>query len=231
MRRRHVRGACAPGLGRGRGPELAILAILAITGLGACSGPSPRPPSSVPVVTSPPTAGPVATPSPIQQPHGPSIAPVGVDVDLTLLDMVPAAEAGAELVPDPETSASVAADRALARDVSYLAIGLARPRDAAADDPNLAIVNVVRLRSPGDATDDTWFRDWRDSFDEPACARAGGVARHAQTTIDQIPVFVAACANDAFTYHARIGDGALVLSITSIGPADLGRSIVEKLHR
>jgi hypothetical protein len=44
-------------------------------------------------------------------------------------------------------------------------------------------------------------------------------------------VFITACVNGAFTYHVRVADGVVVLSITSIGPADLGRSIVEKLHR
>jgi hypothetical protein len=150
-----------------------------------------------------------------------------VAVDPGLLDLVPAAGADATLVADPATSATVAADPGLARDVSYLAIGLARPRGATADDPNFAIVNVVRLRDPGASGDDEWFRDWRDSYDAAACGQAGGVARHAETTVDELPVFVAACAGGPFTYHVRIADGAVVLSVTSLGPADLGRRIVE----
>jgi hypothetical protein len=161
------------------------------------------------------------------------VPPTGIDADPSLLDLVPAAEAGATLTFDPDTTASVASDPALAGDVSFLAIGLARPTGAAADDPNLAIVNVVRLRNPGVMTateTEAWFRTWRDTYDEAACAQAGGVARHGETDVTGITVFTGACANGAFTYHARIGDGGIVLSLTSIGPADLGRSIVGKLH-
>jgi hypothetical protein len=179
---------------------------------------------------SPPSSSSAAVP-PSLPPHGVSIAPIGVAVDPTLLDLVPASAAGADLVFDGPTSATIAADAALARDVSYVAVGLARRRGAPADDADFAIVNVVRLRDPGRADDDEWFRDWRDSYDSAACARAGGVARHAQTAVDGIPVFVGACTNDAFTYHARIGDGAIILSITSVGPGDLGRRIVEGLRR
>jgi hypothetical protein len=153
-----------------------------------------------------------------------------VAADPTLLDLVPAAAAGATLTYDPATTASVAADPSLARDISYLATGLARPANAAPDDPNIAIVNAVRVRDPGSAND-AWFRDWRDTYDKAACAQAGGVARNAQFDVDGLVVFVGACANGAFTYHVRIGDGAIVLSITSIGPFDLGRRIVQQLHR
>ena len=161
--------------------------------------------------------------------NGPSHAPAGVDADPSLLDLVPAAEAGATLTYDPETTASVAADPSLARDVNDLAIGLARPLNAAPDDANFAIVNVVRIRDPG-SVDDSWFRAWRDSYDLAACAQAGGVARHAQTIVNGRDVFSAGCTNGAFTYHVLIGDAGFVLSVTSVGPNDLGRTIVERLH-
>jgi hypothetical protein len=159
-----------------------------------------------------------------------SVPPTGVEADPALLDLVPAAEAGATLSYDPATTASVAGDPSLARNVSYLAIGLARPTGAASDDPNIAIVNAVRIRDPGSA-DEAWFRHWRDTYDRAACAQAGGVSRNAQFEVDTRVVFVAACANGAFTYHVRVGDGAVVLSITSLGPEDLGRRIVQRLHR
>jgi hypothetical protein len=176
-----------------------------------------------------PSATRPTTPSPSGRGQAASIPPAGVAPDPGLLALVPAAEAGATLTYDPLTTASVGADPALAADVGYLAIGLARPSAAPADDPNLAIVNVARLRDPG-VGDDAWFRDWRDTYDREACAAAGGVVRHAETTIDTLRVFVTACANDAFTYHVRVADGAVILSITSIGPDDLGRRMVEKLH-
>jgi hypothetical protein len=133
------------------------------------------------------------------------------------------------LTYDPETTARVAGDPELAADVSGLAIGLLRLAGSRPDAPDLAIVNVARLRDP--AADDAWFRSWRDSYDEAACAQAGGIARRAETDVDGRAVFVGSCAGGPFTYHVRIGDGRLVLSLTSIGPANLGRRVVEGLGR
>ena len=220
---------------------VAILAFLAIAPIvvGACGSPTPTPsPTRSAAVPSPLATAPIAFPTATQSSlngasHGASHAPTGIDPDPSLLDLVPTSEAGATLTYDPETTASVAADPTLVADVNYLAIGLARPTGAAADDPNLAIVNVVRLRHPGVTTQaeaDAWFRAWRDTYDGAACAQAGGVARHAETDVAGVRVFIGGCANGSFTYHARIADGAMILSITSVGPDDLGRKIVEKLH-
>jgi hypothetical protein len=213
---------------RGAGLALGVALVLA-----GCGGLPPKTPAALPSVidspSPPPPSGAAVLPS--VPPNLVSIAPIGVAVDSTLLDLVPVSAAGADLVFDGPTSATIGADAALAKDVSDVAVGLARRRGAPPDDADLAIVNVVRLRDPGLADDDEWFRDWRDSYDSAACDRAGGVARHAETAVDGVPVFVGACTNDAFTYHVRIGDGAIVLSITSVGPGDLGRRIVEGLRR
>jgi hypothetical protein len=219
------------------GPAIGLVVALALAiaiALAACGGPTPVSPSA--------TAGPASlAPSNPARPTGPtsptppsaglaaSVPPSAVVPDPSLLELVPAAAAGATLTYDPATTAAVAADPSLARDVSALATGLARPVNAGPDDPNVAIVNAARLRDPGAAEDD-WFRDWRDTYDEAACAQAGGVARHAQFPVGTLAVFVAGCANGAFTYHVRIADGAVVLSMTSIGSGDLGRRIVERLE-
>ena len=199
---------------------------------GGCANPAPTVPRPSVPATPPGSASPeaVARPTPTEPLNGPSVPPIGVDPDPSLLDLVPASEAAATLTYDPETTASVAADKTLAKSISYLAIGLARPTGAAATDADFAIVNVARPRDEN-AVNDAWFRDWRDSYDKPACAQAGGVARHSQTEVAGLTVFIAACANGAFTYHALIADGGIVLSITSVGPANLGRTIVEKLKR
>jgi hypothetical protein len=208
----------------------AVLGTLIL--FAGCANPAPTlAPASAPA-TPPGSASPslVARATPTEPLNGPSVPPIGVEPDPNLLDLVPASEAGATLTYDPETTASVAADKTLAKNISYLAIGLARPIGAAATDPDFAIVNVARPRDEN-AVNDVWFRDWRESYDTPACAQAGGVARHSQTEVGGLTVFIAACANGAFTYHALIADGGIVLSITSVGPANLGRTIVEKLKR
>jgi hypothetical protein len=200
--------------------------------LAGCGNPPPTPPPSSPAPTPFTSALPslLAGPTPTEPLNGPSIPPIGVEPDPSLLDLVPASEAGATLTYDPETTASVASDPTLAKNINSLAIGLARPVGAAPDSPDFAIVSVAFPRDET-AVNEKWFRDWRDSYDTPACAQAGGVVRHSDTEVAGVTVFTAACANGAFTYHALIADGGIVLSITSIGPADLGRTIVEHLHR
>ena len=54
------------------------------------------------------------------------------------------------------------------------------------------MVSIVHLRDP--AANDEWFRSYRDSYDESACAQAGGVARHAQTPMNGRTVYIGGCA-------------------------------------
>ena len=214
-----------------------LIAFGLVVTVAGCAG--PRPPSPGPASASPSVEATHALPSNPASPSriersGPplaaSFAPTGVQPDPSLLDLVPATEANATLTYDPQVTAEVATDPELVKNISYLAIGLARPVGADVSDPDFAIVNVARPRDEN-AVNDDWFRDWRDSYDEPACAQAGGVARHSQTEVGGVTVFTTGCANGAFTYHALIADRGIVLSITSVGPADLGRTIVEHLHR
>ena len=86
---------------------------------------------------------------------------------------------------------------------------------------------MIRVRDP--SVGDDWFRDWRDSYDEAACANAGGVTRRAETNIAGETVYVGSCAGGSFTYHVRIDADAVVMSLTSIGPGRLGQRIMEGL--
>jgi hypothetical protein len=154
-----------------------------------------------------------------------------VAADPTLLALVP--QAGITLTYDPATTAGVAADPSLAASASQLAIGLATPAatasSAASAGPggDLAVVSVIRLRDP--SVDETWFRDWRDSYDDASCANAGGVVRRAETVVGQSTVYIGSCAGGSFTYHARVDGGSAVISLTSIGPANLGQMIMAGL--
>jgi hypothetical protein len=62
-----------------------------------------------------------------------------------------------------------------------------------------------------------------------ACAQAGGVTGHAQSKIQGRMVFIGSCANGAYTYHTRLGDGGIVLSLTSIGPSRLGEKLLDQI--
>jgi len=124
-----------------------------------------------------------------------------VQVDAALLAFVPAAVDGVPLTFDPGTSATIAADPSVAPDAASLAVALAIvPGASAADD--LAVVSVVRLRDP--AKDETWFRDWRDTYDQAACSPAGGLVGNAEAEIGGGTVYIGSCAGGVRTYHTRL---------------------------
>jgi hypothetical protein len=190
--------------------------MILVVGCGSAPTPSPSP-------TPPPRASASVPPTTSSTPGGSSPA---VAADPSLLAVVPAAAAGLRLDYDPDTTASVAADPALVGDAGALAIGLAVPAGGASPS-EFVIVNVVRLRDP--AKDDAWFRGWRDTYDQGACDQAGGVAGNAQAEFSKHPVFIATCAGGAITYHVRLENGAIVLSLTSVGPGRPGERLMRAL--
>jgi hypothetical protein len=150
----------------------------------------------------------------------------GITIDPALLSVAPATVDGVAISPDPETAAAIAADPALAGDVEALAVGLAvGPGSSGAED--LAIVNVIRLRDGifGEA----FFRDWRDTYDEAACERAGGVTGHAEADVDGRRVYIGSCAGGAFTHHVALEGEGIIVSVTSVGARRFGEQIVSNL--
>jgi hypothetical protein len=202
--------------------------------VGACGSPVTSPASvtvtSAATLPAASSASPTAAASTIFAPSpslpGPSRPPVVLDADL--LSVVPVANRiGFDVTYDPVTSATVAGDAGVAQDATGLAVALVRVTGSAADAADIAVMSVIRLRDP--KVDEAWFRSWRDSYDESACAQAGGVVRHAEVTIAGHLVFVGSCAGGAFTYHTRVRDGELVVSVTSVGPARLGEMVMMRL--
>ena len=124
---------------------------------------------------------------------------------------------------DPDTTASVRSDPAVARDAESMAIGLATPAGQASPE-EFVIANVVRLKDP--SRDEEWFRSWRDTYDEAACQQAGGLQGNAETKIGTETVFIGSCRNGVLTYHVRLENGAVVVSLTSIGPSRLGERLL-----
>jgi hypothetical protein len=204
------------------GPVIAIAVTLTVLIVGC--GPSPPTPSLGPAPTG--SLGPPATaegPSPSAAPSG-----AAVQVDAALLAFVPAAVEGVPLTFDPETSATIAADPSVAPDAASLAVALAIvPGASAADD--LAVVSVVRLRDP--AKDETWFRDWRDTYDQAACSPAGGLVGNAEAEIGGGTVYIGSCAGGVRTYHTRLAAAGIVVSITALGSRRLGEKVMAGLQR
>ncbi len=208
------------------------LALVIVTAAG-CGSVSPTPVGSPPPVGSP---APVASATPaltgaLRTPaatgsHAPSAATASgpsITADGTLLDLIRATDAGMTLTYDPETTASVIVNPAVARDASSMATGLAVPTGQASPQ-EFVIVNAVRLRDP--SVGETWFRMWRDTYDAAACSQAGGVQGHAESEIGGRTVYIGSCANGVYTYHTRVEDGSVVLSLTSIGPSRLGERLL-----
>lgn len=220
---------------------LAAFAMTIVT-LGACgSSEVPRATAATASTGSPPGASAPASPTPAPSDSGSSApssqaagsagASAGPPVvsEPDLLAVIPvASRVGIEVTYDPDTTARVGADPGLAKDAAGLAIALVRVSGASADSGDVAVVSIVRLRDP--KVDDAWFRAWRDSYDEAACAQAGGVVRHAEATIGGHTVFVGSCAGGAFTYHVRVRQGTIVVSVTSVGTARLGETVVARLE-
>lgn len=147
----------------------------------------------------------------------------GVEVDLSLLDHLPATVDGLAVEADAPTSVSIAASPSLASDAS--AIAIAQVIAPASDD--LAIASIVRLRS-GPFSDASFAR-WRSTYDQAACEPAGGLAATDEQQIGGRRVFVGACNGGAQTYHVALTDDILV-SITAIGERHLGDLLVAGLR-
>jgi hypothetical protein len=204
------------------------LLVLGVAGLflAGCST-SLVSPSSVGSPSGQPSASatPSVTPSASSEASAPAESPAVIS-DEALLKFAPPPGDGISLSYDPDTTDDVAADPRLAPDVSALAIGLftvigqSPPED-------FVVASVARLRDP--SADEAWFRGWRDSYDESACATAGGVAGHAESVINGRSVFIGTCKAGAITYHVRLAGGSIVLSMTSIGPARLGERVLNRL--
>jgi hypothetical protein len=146
-----------------------------------------------------------------------------VAADPALLDLLRSGVAQLTMTYDPDTTTSVRSDPAVVRDAQSMAIGLATPAGKASPD-EFVIANVVRLRDP--SRDDAWFRSWRDTYDQAACEQAGGVQGNAETKIGDRTVFIGSCRNGVLTYHVRLEDGGVVVSLTSIGPSRLGEQLL-----
>jgi hypothetical protein len=197
-----------------RGP-LAV-AVLVIGLVAACQPAGPSPAAS---------GGPTSSASAAVPSAGSEPPTSAVDVDLSLLSILPAEVGGAEMRPAEDVATDLALDPTLATHVEAIAVALAVAPGASGGE-DLVIANVVRLRP--DVFDDAFFREWRDSYDEAACEVAGGKLGNAETEIDGRKVFIGSCVNDAFTYHLRYGEDVIV-SLTSLGESRLGELVVNEL--
>lgn len=193
---------------------IAALASALVVACGAGPPATPAPTPS-PVASTPATA--------VASPTAPSGGP-RVLVDPSLLEILPDAVDGVAIAPEAETAAQLATDPSLQPSIEALAMGLAV--DATSEGEDLAIITVVRVR-PG-LLDDAFFRSYRNSYDEAACAPAGGVAGNAESELSGRRVFIGSCEGGAFTYHV-VHSGDVIVSVTSLGERRLGEKVMSTL--
>ncbi len=201
---------------RHRVVRAAACGVLAGLLFAACG---PATTSPTPSIAAPPSTAPSSSPA-----GAATVSPAAagsVAVDLSLLDVLPPDVDGVAIEPDPVTADSISRDPALAGQVEAIAIGLLV--DTESEGANLAIASVVRLEAG--VFSDAFFRNWRDSYDEAACAQAGGVVGNAEAEIEGRQVFIGSCTGGAHTYHV-VARERIVVSVTGVGEKRLGERIV-----
>ena len=203
-----------------------IAIVLPVALLAACTG--SLSPSSTPT---PIGTGASAT-STIQPPtsFGPPPSPTPPDdttpiqLDPALLAYMPESVAGIAVVEDVDEAATALSDPALPRIASAVAGAVA----VDAGNGNLVYAWIVRLRHDVFTAGD--YRQWRDSYDDGACAAAGGVVGRAEAAIGGRQAFVTSCEKGLRTYHVWLQDQDILISASSIGQGAFGQKLLEGLR-
>ena len=186
----------------------------------APSGAAPStPPPATPAPA--PSAAPAGTTAPVDSPAPPSPAGAVVE-DPSLLSVLPASLAGVPVNHEAQAFAEAATDPAFAGNVQSAAFAVA------VDGEDLASAVVARP-NPG-VYSETFFRDWRDSYNEGACGQSGGVTGNAQSEIGKQTVYIGTCAGGLRTYHAWLADKGLLVSAFSLGDRRFGELLMAGLQ-
>jgi hypothetical protein len=184
--------------------------VLALAGCG-----------DAPPTTSTPTAvmtpGVEATPAPaspaVTRPRAGAVVQ-----DPTLLDVLPESVEGVPVALEAQAFTDAAADPAFATSMETAAFAVL------VDGGDLAS-GVVARPVPGRFSE-AFFRDWRDTYNEGACAQAGGVTANAEAELGGRTVYIATCAGGMRTYHAYLAERDLVVSLFSLGERRFGEQLM-----
>ena len=151
----------------------------------------------------------------------PSGSAAGVVRDDSLLALLPASLDGVPVTAEDQSFAEAAADPAFSANVERAAFPIVTSGS------NLAAGVVAKLRDGIYST--TFFRDWRDTYDQGACAQAGGVATTAETAMDGRPVHITTCTGGLRVYHTWLPDHGVIVSLFSLGDARYGEQLMARL--
>ena len=204
-----------------------IAAALLAAAVAACSNPfvlaSPTAPGAaatgaLPSATAdaPATFG--APPSPSPDDAAPVV------IDSTLLALLPEKIGSTPVQEDLDAAAEAVSDPAL----DQLASGVDAAVAVDVGNGNLVYALVVRLKSG--AFGEELYRQWRDSYDEGACAGSGGVVGNAEAEIGGRKTYVTSCAQSMHTYHVWLEDQGILVSASSIGDGRFGEELLKGLR-
>ncbi|HJP87431.1 MAG TPA: hypothetical protein VJ850_00125 [Candidatus Limnocylindrales bacterium] len=196
-----------------------LLAVAGCSSNAPSTGPSTGPTA---IVSATPTTPPIGTigPPPAETPD--DAAPV--TIDQTLLDILPEKVGTVAVKEDTDAAAAAVNDPAL----NQIATGVDSAVAVNAGTGDLVLVNIVRLK-PG-AFGAELYRQWRDSYDEGACAGSGGVVGHAEAVIADRQTYVTSCVASMHTYHVWIEDDDILISASSIGEGRFGEELLKGLR-
>ena len=139
----------------------------------------------------------------------PTTTPLATTTGRSPTDVVPAEALGNQALP----AIATALDAAVAVD---------------AGNGNLVYALVVRIRPT--AFGDEAFRQWRDSYDQGACAAGGGVVGNAEATLGGRQTFITSCVGGMHTYHVFLKDQGIVISASAIGDGRFGEQLIDNLR-
>lgn len=205
---------------------VAFVAALSLA-LAACDAATP-PQTDVPAVTdaapsaAPPASTPLETIGPPPSATDDGSAPV--TIDSSLLGYLPPILADSPVTEDVTEAATALGDPALPRIATGLDAAVAGPSGTG----DLVVAWLVRLRSG--AFGDEVFRQWRDSYDEGACAAAGGILGNAEADIGGRHAFITSCAGGLHTYHLWLEAEDVLISASSIGEGRYGELLLADLR-
>jgi hypothetical protein len=203
---------------RAGGLAATFLATVAFLALAGCGDAPPTTPT--PMATAVMTPDVVATPAPASTASPAATRPpVGaVMQDPTLLEVLPESIDGVPIALEAQAFTDAAADPAFAGSIEAAAFAVL------VDGGDLAS-GVVARPVPGHFSE-AFFRDWRDTYNEGACAQAGGVAANAEAELGGRTVYIATCAGGLRTYHAYLEEPGLVVSLLSLGERRFGEQLM-----
>jgi hypothetical protein len=210
---------------------LLVAGVLA-AGCSATSGISPAPSTPPSTTAAPSTAAPpsVAEPSASlaigagSSPSASGSAGPAIPIDPLLLAILPAAVGGQAISEMPDIEANLTTDPDLQTNAASLAVALGINSGTG----DFAYVAVIQLKPF--VFSNAWFTSWRQSYDQGACSQSSGLKSTSSTTIAGRQVFVGTCNGGALTYHVHLTGPDRVVSITSVGTAGFGATVIGTLR-